>query len=58
MKDRNLLQNMFENNHYNVHHIIDTVDVLVSVRDVMDKLDRSTVRLMHLTYTGMFFFIY
>ena len=54
MKDRDLLQQMFQDNYYIVHEIIDTENVLVSVRNVMNELDRSTVRLMHLVYTGRF----
>ena len=54
MKDRDLLQQMFQDNYYIVHEIIDTENVLVSVRSVMNELDRSTVRLMHLVYTGRF----
>ena len=52
MTDRDLLLQMFKENHYIVHDIIDTEDVLVSVREVMEKLDRSTVKLMHLAYSG------
>ena len=54
MKDRDLLQSMFEDNHYKVHPITNSENVLASVRDVMNKLDRSTLRLMHLAYTGGF----
>ena len=54
MTDRELLLRMFEDNHYTVHDIIDTEDVLGSVYDVMDKLDRSSIKLMHLAYTGKF----
>ena len=54
MTDRDLLLRMFEDNHYMVHDIIDTEDVLGYVHDVMSQLDRSTIKLMHLAYTGNF----
>ena len=54
MTDRDLLLRMFEDNHYKVHDIVDTEDVLASVHEVMSQLDRSTIKLMHLAYTGNF----
>ena len=52
LTDRDLLLQMFKENHYIVHEVIDTEDVLVSVREVMEKLDRSTLKLVHLAYSG------
>ena len=52
LTDRDLLLQMFKENHYIVHEIIDTENVLVSVREVMVKLDRSTLKLLHLAYSG------
>ena len=54
MTDRDLLLRMFEDNHYKVHDIVDAEDVLESVHDVMSQLDRSSIKLMHLAYTGNF----
>ena len=52
MTDRDLLLQMFKENHYIVHDIIDAENILVSVREVMNKIDRSNVKLMHLAYSG------
>ena len=52
LTDRDLLLQMFKENHYIVHEVIDTEDVLVSVREVMEKLDRPTLKLVHLAYSG------
>ena len=50
--DREILHKMFKDNHYTVHMIDDTVDVIKSVREVMDGIDRTTLKLMHVVYTG------
>lgn len=50
--DGELLVKIFKALHYTVHEIKDTEDVLISVREVMDSLDRSTIKLMHFIYTG------
>lgn len=50
--DGALLVKIFKALHYTIHEIKDTEDVLMSVREVMDNLDRSTIKLLHFIYTG------
>lgn len=52
IKDGKLLKKMFEDNHYKVHEILDTEDVLKSVKEVMATIDRSTLKMMHVVYSG------
>ena len=52
IKDRQLLKKMFEANHYKVHEVTDTEDVQRSVEEVMKNIDRSTLKMMHVFYSG------
>ena len=51
-KDRDYLKRMFTANHYTVHEINDAEDLVSSLYTTFDKIERSSVKLMHFAYAG------